>query len=622
MYTGMIFSIDKNTVVVATPENAFYKLKRKSTMFIGQEIVFTKKDIIDYRYLIKRLSVVAACLCLIIGMSVPFVMNRLNNIAGLKEFAYVSLDINPSMEFTIDETQKVLKVESLNDDAKGIINSLNVKGMRIKSAFTEVISRCEEKGFLNTEDDVYFLISGSINPDNKEYKKDNTGAEDSLNYILNGLKESVGKTTAKNPEVIAIKTEPGDRKEAIENDISQGKYALYTELKKRGSKITIGEVKSSTVKDLITILVDMDAAASATPKPEITPQPTLSAGQTSTTTTPTSTSTPTITPTPVFSRNQTMTKSQDNMKTPGHEPSSSEDKAGTGLRGEYFDNIDLTNFKLTRVDGTVDFSWDTNSPASEIRDDESYSIRWTGKIKPKYSEEYTFYVLRDNGVRLWINNKLIIDKWDSEWAKTDYGTISLEGGRIYDIKLEYFNNTGYGFIKLEWSSKSTNKEVVPASCLYPAKATASAGVVKGNGTGLRFEYFDNDNLTNLKLEGIDPIVDFNWGVGSPDRSIQQDQKFSIRWSGQVQPVNSENYVFYLTHDDGVRLWIDGQLVLDKWSGSEGKVSESTGISLKAGKKYKIILEYHNSSQAGNVKLEWKSPSTKRTIVPKACLYPQ
>ncbi|OPZ94491.1 MAG: Anti-sigma-I factor RsgI [Firmicutes bacterium ADurb.Bin419] len=617
MYTGLIFSIDKNTVLVATPDNAFYKLKRKSTMFVGQEIVFTKNDIIDYRYHIKRLAAVAAGLCIIMGVVALYLMNHSYDVTNSREFAYVSVDINPSLEFTIDETQKVLKVESMNDEAKEIIDSKNVKGMKVKSAITEVISMCEEKGIVDTDDEVYFLISGSLNPHNQEYKKDKSGAEDSLSYILDGLKGAIMKTNVNDPEIIALKTQPQYRAQARENNLSQGKYDIYSQLKKRGSEITIEEVKNATVKDLITIFIELNTTVSPTPK--LTALPTPSEVQTPEISTLTPAVTLTITPTPAVTQNGDLPQVKNSQQPPDSEPKPTKGTTGTGLRGEYFDNIDLTNYKFTRVDGTIDFSWGTDSPAPEIRNDESYSIRWTGKIKPEYSEEYTFYVLRDNGVRLWIDNKLIIDKWSSEWSVTDMASLTLEAGKAYDIKIEYFNNTGYGFIKLEWSSKSTEKTVIPEKCLYPAEAIAPPNVGKGNGTGLNFEYFDNDNLTNLKLTGVDPEINFNWGVGSPDRVIEQDCKFSVRWKGYIQPARSEDYVFYVTQDDGVRLWIDDKLILDKWQGSEEEI-QSAGIYLEAGKKYKILLEYHNSSLAGMVKLEWSSPSTKRSVVSQKYLF--
>lgn len=600
MYKGLILSMDKNTVLVATPDNAFYKLKRQSTMYVGKEIEFTTKDIINNVSIIKKISAVAACLCLIFGLTALYFISL-----GYREFAYVSLDINPGIEFTIDETQKVLKVKSLNDEAKDILKSKNVKGIKVKYAISEVIDICKEKGIITEKDKTYFLISGSLNPRNKEYKQDKSGMEDSLDYILDNLRGTLNKVDGNKWETIVLKAEPEDRLGAIEENLSQGKFVLYNKLKRKGSQITVSEVQKSKVEELIRIFTGLDPASSS--DLGLLDQSALNGDEiTGTTSTP-------------AASNQGSTSGDQTTSSDGGTSPIAE---GTGLRGEYFDNIDLTNSKLIRVDETIDFSWATDPPVPEIRNDESYSIRWTGKIRPEYSEEYTFYVFRDNGVRLWVDNKLIIDKWDNEWDVTDTGTIFLESGKLYDIKLEYFNNTGYGIIKLEWSSKSTEKTVVPEKSLYPGEVKSTGQTGMGNGTGLKFEYYDNENLTNLKLTGIDSNINFDWGVGSPDKSIEQDCKFSIRWKGFVQPAYSEEYIFYITQDDGTRLWIDGKLIMDKWHGSEGKEVQSDKIFLEAGKKHKIVLEYHNNSLAGKVKLEWSSPSTERTVIPQKCLYPE
>src|SRR5262245_52618675 len=83
---------------------------------------------------------------------------------------------------------------------------------------------------------------------------------------------------------------------------------------------------------------------------------------------------------------------------------------GTGLRGEYFDNRDFSAPKLTRVDPTINFNWGTGSPASAIGSD-TFSVRWTGRVSPRYSETYRFYTTSDDGVRLWVNGQLVIDNW-------------------------------------------------------------------------------------------------------------------------------------------------------------------------------------------------------------------
>src|SRR5262249_44715265 len=104
---------------------------------------------------------------------------------------------------------------------------------------------------------------------------------------------------------------------------------------------------------------------------------------------------------------------------------------------------------------------------------------------------------------------------------------------------------------------------VKATDNHFATATASAAVTVnpppvGTGTGLYGEYYDNIDFTGAKLTRIDPVVNFDWGGGSPDPSMGPDQ-FSVRWTGQVQPRLGETYTFHTFTDDGVRLWVNNVL---------------------------------------------------------------
>ena len=83
--------------------------------------------------------------------------------------------------------------------------------------------------------------------------------------------------------------------------------------------------------------------------------------------------------------------------------------AGDGLLAEYFNNSNFTNRQLVRTDATVNFNWGTGSPATGIGAD-TFSVRWSGQVEPRYSETYTFRTRTDDGVRLWVNDQLIIDQ--------------------------------------------------------------------------------------------------------------------------------------------------------------------------------------------------------------------
>jgi hypothetical protein len=142
---------------------------------------------------------------------------------------------------------------------------------------------------------------------------------------------------------------------------------------------------------------------------------------------------------------------------------------GIGLRGEYYDNIDLTNLKLIRIDNTIDFDWGQSSPNSNISSN-SFSVIWTGEVQPLYSENYTFYTETDDGVRLWVDNIPLIDNWTNYTEAESSGSIMLEAGVKYKIRLEYYENTEDALAKLMWCSESQEKEVIPQTQLYPTIA--------------------------------------------------------------------------------------------------------------------------------------------------------
>lgn len=146
--------------------------------------------------------------------------------------------------------------------------------------------------------------------------------------------------------------------------------------------------------------------------------------------------------------------------------------AGDGLSAEYFNGMNFNTFRFSRDDEAINFNWGNGSPDYRVNTD-SFSVRWTGKIQPRYTEVYTFHVNSDNGRRLWVNNQLIIDKWLDDWGVEYTGTISLTAGQQYDIRLEYFEHNGGADCKLEWSSASQVREVVPKSQLYTPLSAGS-----------------------------------------------------------------------------------------------------------------------------------------------------
>ena len=139
---------------------------------------------------------------------------------------------------------------------------------------------------------------------------------------------------------------------------------------------------------------------------------------------------------------------------------------GTGLYGEYFNSKDLSSRKLTRTDTTVNFDWGSGSPHALIGAD-TFSARWTGWVHAPSTGSYSFHTVSDDGVRLWVDNHLIINNWTNHGATENSGSITLTAGKKYDIKLEYYEDGGAATIKLSWTPPGLSKQIIPQARLYP-----------------------------------------------------------------------------------------------------------------------------------------------------------
>lgn len=140
----------------------------------------------------------------------------------------------------------------------------------------------------------------------------------------------------------------------------------------------------------------------------------------------------------------------------------------------------------------------------------------------------------------------------------------------------------------------------------------------GVDTGLKAEYYDNSDLTNLKFTRLDATVDNLWGTGTPFPSLGVDT-FSVRWTGYVQPQYSGTYTFYTYSDDGVRLWVNGTLLVDNWT-NHGPTENSGTIALTAGQRYAIKVEYYENTGGATMQLSWSHVSQPKQIIPATALF--
>jgi len=137
------------------------------------------------------------------------------------------------------------------------------------------------------------------------------------------------------------------------------------------------------------------------------------------------------------------------------------------------------------------------------------------------------------------------------------------------------------------------------------------------GKGLTGNYYHNPDFTSPAFSRVDASVDFDWGAGSPDPSMDADT-FSVRWSGSVVPPVTGDFTFTTTSDDGVRLWVAGQLLVDNWT-DHGPADDSGTISLEAGRSTRIVMEYYENGGGAVARLSWSAPGLPRETIPVECL---
>lgn len=157
--------------------------------------------------------------------------------------------------------------------------------------------------------------------------------------------------------------------------------------------------------------------------------------------------------------------------------------SGTGITGFYhrFENQELVQPPLfQRINQNIDFNWGSGSPAEDALGNDNYGVSWRGTIEPLFTETYTFRTVTDDGVRLWINDQLIIDQWIDQAATSWEGEIALEAGQRYNIRLDYYERGGEAVCQLYWSSPRNPEEIIPIRQLYPEIIASVDENLEGN----------------------------------------------------------------------------------------------------------------------------------------------
>ncbi len=266
-------------------------------------------------------------------------------------------------------------------------------------------------------------------------------------------------------------------------------------------------------------------------------------------------------------------------------------------RGEYFNNMGLFGQPvLVRDDRGINFDWGGSAPEWNVVSADHFSVRWTRDVFLN-AGRYRFTVQADDGVRLWVNGRLLVDQWHDGAATYYHAETDVPGGSI-PIKMEYYENAGAAVARLAWH--------------YLGSTSVS---------NWRGEYFNNSWLGGSPgLVRDDAAINFDWGFGSPGAGIANDN-FSVRWTRDLSFAPG-TYRFTTTSDDGVRLWVNGQLLIDQWR-DQSASTYSKDIFLSGNAT--VRMEYYESGRLAIARLNWARidhilpppPLTSATIVDDA-----
>ncbi len=161
-------------------------------------------------------------------------------------------------------------------------------------------------------------------------------------------------------------------------------------------------------------------------------------------------------------------------------------KAGGGIKAEYFNNTTLSGEPvLTRLDPEIDFDWGNAEVAGENSPDASinvnnFSARWSGDLEVDLTDTYTFHITANNGFRLWLDGRPIIDYWgNTTTSSRESDPIELAGGNTYSIRMEYFEGDDVAIAQLFWESSTREQQIIPSGALQPPLKAGGADPYNG-----------------------------------------------------------------------------------------------------------------------------------------------
>lgn len=249
-----------------------------------------------------------------------------------------------------------------------------------------------------------------------------------------------------------------------------------------------------------------------------------------------------------------------------------------GWRMEMFANPYLSGDPVALADvPQIDFDWGLGAPSPALPVD-GFSLRLERRMTFS-SAFYRITAEADDGVRIWVDDQLMLDQWHGSTNQIYTTGLNLSGAHA--VRVEYYEASGLAGLRVQFDAQSD---------ALAWDATYYGGTTPG-GAAL---------LHRREPRGTNPL-DYNWGAGSPAPGQVGVDFWSARWTGQFV-FDGGNYVFRVRADDGVRVWLDGQIVIDRWHDGY-KQAENRFIGVGRG-THTVTVEYYERSGLALVTVWW------------------
>lgn len=299
---------------------------------------------------------------------------------------------------------------------------------------------------------------------------------------------------------------------------------------------------------------------------------------------------------------------------------------GGGLKAEFFADQNLGRYVKQRVDPNINFLWHKESPEPGVPED-AFSVRWTGWLLAPQAGEYAFTAFTDDGVRMWINERSVLDDWRPGPARQVGETIPLAAGP-HPIKVEYFDSFGDATIQLRWRRPDGVEEIIPSTA-FRLEKPSGGGLDLPTPTirsdqGLTVELYGGGDLSKPVRTLTETDFDWTWSSDLGGRRPVEGP-FAAKMTGEIAAPQAGTYTLICEATGRLQVEIDGERVLSMGDSADGRNRGTARVRLSEQPR-PIQIALITGGGEGVFSIRWLRPEEddedKAELIPPDFLRPR